>query len=147
MGRNTTILICNDAFDAVDADPAGWWQETRKVIAGVHHVRQTHGTGVEYGFGNYANGFRVICEDHADYTNLVAVGGNHATSLLRVHNGGNHHGPEDQVDLLRQAAWALGFKLESRLVESNEINRMRRAYEKACARLVAIGEHPPTVDD
>ena len=154
MGRNTTILILNDSFDVIDKDPVGWWQATKEVALNTFLRKELTGrtgnvlgsAGVEYGFGGHANGFRVVCEDHADYTNVIAVGGNHATSLLRIHNGGRHHEEVDQVLLLRIAAAELGYDLEPRMTVKLH-DRLRRAYELACERLVALGEHPPTVDD
>lgn len=146
MGRNTTILILNDAFSEINKDPAGWWEATKQAALQEYLFKSQHKTGVEYGFGSHSNGFRVICEDHADYTNLIAVGGNHASSLLRVHNDGKHHSEQEQADLLLLAVQTMGYELESPMTRKLN-DRLRRAYELACERLVALGEHPPTVDD
>lgn len=117
MGFNSTVFICNDAMDQIEKDPAGWWAATNREL-----VHATFGSGgydgrpgpKNYGFGNHANAFWAVSNEHADVTVLIAVGGNHPTVLTKVHNGGRHHTPEDQVELLRAAADKLGYDLRKK---------------------------------
>lgn len=111
MGYNTTLMVLNDAIHEIDKDPAGWWAKTKKVMAG----SIGRGEGESYGFGNHANGFRVVAQDHADIVNVIAVGGNYAAILGRVYNGNQAiHDPEGQLRLLREIAAQHGYGLVKR---------------------------------
>lgn len=107
MGFNSTLVICNDAFGAIDRDPAGWWLETKR-----HLVDAMGPEPVEYGYGNHANGFWAVSNHHANSVALVAVGGNYPTVFFREHWGvRGHHNEEDKLELLRRAAGQLGYQL------------------------------------
>ena len=110
MGRNTTIVICNDAFGAIDADPVGWWQQTKFQLLSTPAPS-------EYGFGNHANGFWIAAEHHADRVSLLAVGGNYPSVVFQEQWGNRgHHTDDDKVELLRRAAGQLGYTLVKRAV-------------------------------
>lgn len=98
MGFNSVIFICNDAFRAIDEDPAGWWEKTKAKLASSDCMG---GATAEYGFGNHANGFRAVSNQHADYGVLIAAGGNRAEVLARGYAKWRL-GREDIKDLFRQ---------------------------------------------
>lgn len=108
MGFNSTILILNDRLSEIERDPEDFVKE---MVAGI--------SGFGIGFSGHADGQRefypgqstVMSVAHADSVTILAVGGNHATVLGRVHNGGHHHTKEDQESLLRQLANQYGFRL------------------------------------
>jgi hypothetical protein len=113
MGFNSTVVICNDAFSAIDDDPAGWWARTKTAISHAHMGHKP----VEYGFGHHANGFWAVSNHHADQVSLIAVGGNYPTVLFQEHWGNRgHHSDEDKLELLRRAAGQLGYTLTKKPV-------------------------------
>lgn len=89
MGFNTSITICNDGFGQIEKHPDEF---------------------VDQIMLNYNRGGRGL-GDHADATQLIAVGGNFST---KVHTGfyvGSHHTTEGQVALLKQWADSLGYRI------------------------------------
>lgn len=113
MGFNSVVFICNDAMDQIEKDPVGWWKKTSEELVATHIGFPERGPH-NYGFGNHANAFWAVSNEHADTTVLIAVGGNHPTVLAKVYNGGRHHTPEDQVEILRVAADKLGYDLRKK---------------------------------
>jgi len=112
MGYNTTLFLLNDATDAIDRDPAGWWDKAKQSMSKA--FRNEPYREREFGHGNNANGFAAISNEHADVTVLIAVGGNHATVLDKAYNGGIHHDEESQIELLRGWAAKLGYRIVKR---------------------------------
>lgn len=98
MGLNTVILILNDRLDEIVDRPEEF---TEKLIQAVRNSDQSKIMQVA----------QVICQSHADYTNVLAVGGNCATVLGCEHNGGRHNTTEDRERLLEQVADQMGFRL------------------------------------
>ena len=113
MGFNTTLVLSNDAFEAVDADPAGWWAVTKAAISRAHMDSRP----IEYGFRHHGNGFWAAANKHANTVTLLAVGGYYTSVLFQEHWGNRgHHEAEDQVELLRRAAGKLGYVLTKKPV-------------------------------
>lgn len=108
MGFNTTVMICNDAWSAVLADPKGF---VDKIHEGMGRV--TINKPFDFGLGNHVNGFQVVANQHADVTTLVAIGGNHA-SILGFTRFINHHEEEGQVFLLKMLAEKLGYRVSKK---------------------------------
>jgi len=107
MGFNTTVFICNDAFSAMQNDPKGF---VGKIVEGT--MRCQPDKPFEFGLGNQGNGFQVVSCEHADIVTLIAAGGNHATPLGHAFMGvRGHHTAEGQVEILRQIADRLGYRL------------------------------------
>lgn len=101
MGFNTSVMICNDGFDQIERYPDDF-------VEGIKHNLNRGGS---FGVGNHAGLAEVTASDHADATQLIAVGGNFST---KVHTGwyvGSHHTKEGQVALLESWASALGFRI------------------------------------
>ena len=106
MGYNTTLFICNDAFAAIDADPVGWWTETKK-----HIDRARRGQPVNYGFRHWVNQFWVVSNQHADNHVVAAMGGNYVTLLDVQREREGHHRPVIIERIVRRLAKNLGFRL------------------------------------
>lgn len=99
MGYNTSITICNDMLDQIRSHPDDF-------VEGITHYLNDGGG---FGVGNYANGVTVHSANHADDTQLIAVGGNYSTKVFR--GWGPHHTEEGQIFLLKQWADSLGYRL------------------------------------
>lgn len=97
MGFNTNITICNDNLSDYERNP----ERFARVICGGALNRD----------GDDQWGITVLSADHADATQLVAAGSNFAT---KVHTGwyaGSHHTKTGQIELLRQWADSLGYRI------------------------------------
>lgn len=98
MGWNTNVTICNDNLGDYGRNPERF---TRIICDGA-----LDRDGAEQW------GITVLPNAHADYTQLVAVGGNFATKLYTGY--GSHHTREGQVELLRQWAESLGYRISKK---------------------------------
>ncbi|MBB3752526.1 hypothetical protein FHT44_005038 [Mycolicibacterium sp. BK634] len=101
MGFNTSLMICNDGFDQLCTYPDEFVQGIAR------HLNR----GGDFGVGNHCNVVRVEAADHADATQLIAVGGNFSTKVYTGFYVGSHHTEEGQVALLRQWADSLGYRI------------------------------------
>lgn len=99
MGFNTAVMICNDGLSEIQACPKEF---VDKVAASIHDGGRVHGLGFTA---------QVLPSDHADATQLIAVGGNHATKVYTGFYVGDHHTEEGQLALLRQWADQMGYHL------------------------------------
>lgn len=97
MGWNTNITICNDNLSDYGRNP----ERFAKIIC----------AGALRRDGEDQWGITVLPNAHADYTQLIAAGGNFATKLYTGHYVGSHRTREGQVALLRQWADSLGFRI------------------------------------
>lgn len=112
MGWNTAILFLNDAIGEIEGDPKQVVKNISAMMEGMsHHSGDIMQPGKSLAVGNHGNPMTLLSRDHADVTNLVAIGGNHGTTLYSGHNGGRHYEKDDQIKLLKQAAEALGYRL------------------------------------
>lgn len=127
MGYNSVIFICNDSIDQIDKNLEAWWTKTKSALSMVFPdgtlgrnaewaAKSAIGFGsstdlADYGIGNHANGCQAVYCAHADYTALIAVGGNYATVLGQFYTGYKHHDHDSQVKLLRALADKLGYRL------------------------------------
>ncbi|WPH57729.1 hypothetical protein [Mycobacterium phage WXIN] len=101
MGYNTSLTILNDGFDQLEHYPDDF----------VEGIKRHMNRGGSFGVGNHCNVVDVQPTDHADATQLIAVGGNFST---KVHTGwyvGSHHTEDGQIALLRQWADSLGYRI------------------------------------
>lgn len=103
MGFNSTILVLNDRLDEIERDPEGFVREMRNAISEIGC------SGDRAGF--FPGQSTVMSVAHADTVTILAVGGNCATVLGRVYNGGRHHTEEDQKFILKELADQHGYRL------------------------------------
>jgi hypothetical protein len=105
MGFNSTVLVLNDRLGEIERNPEEFVKEMLYAI-------QRSGVDKQEGF--HPGQTTVMSCAHADTVTILAVGGNCATVMGRVHNGGHHHTEEDQVKLLRELADKYGFSLRKK---------------------------------
>jgi|19_taG_2_1085344.scaffolds.fasta_scaffold00092_31 hypothetical protein len=104
MGFNSTIVILNDRLHDIAATPDfGKQLETAILTHGYPQRVCTRVVGTE-----------VVTVDHADTTNVIAVGGNCASVLSKNFNGGNHHSDKAKLDLLKYWASEMGYTLRKK---------------------------------
>jgi hypothetical protein len=77
MGFNTTVVILNDALDAIENDP----DFGKNLVAAINKV--LHGGPVDVSAGCHYNAATVIETHHADYNVIVSVGGNYGKVIKR----------------------------------------------------------------
>lgn len=104
MGFNTAVMFCNDGLTEIR-------KCSSEFVEGI--ARNINDGGEVYGLGFTA---QVLPTDHADATQLIAVGGNFATKVFT--GCGSHHTEEGQVALLRQWAESLGYRISTEGAES-----------------------------
>ena len=95
MGFNSVIFVNNDCVGSIKKNPEEFWKQAWHALNG--------GEGplpCEFGVGWHVNGATAVWNEHANVTGLIVSC-----------NGGVHRKPEDQVDLLREAAEKLGYTL------------------------------------
>ena len=111
MGFNTTMIVLNDALDAIEKDK----EFGKKVANAVKQLtlRPDDGRGIDISSGCNANAATVIEQHHADYTVLCAVGGNCVTVLGSVF-AFRHNTEEVQYQLLKMLADKLGYILRDK---------------------------------
>lgn len=102
MGFNTPVLILNDALHLIENDS----QFGKKIADAAANNKTT-----DIGVGGHANAATVYPAEHADIVQVMAFGGNHASVLTKLHNGGRHYTSDEQVKLLEDLADTYGFRL------------------------------------
>jgi len=96
MGFNTACIIRNDFLHEIEGDA-----EFGKKVA-----QAVRANGDERMASYHGQGFDVLQSQHADYTQVVAIGGN----LIRfLGSGGNYRASDEAV--LRYLAEGMGFRL------------------------------------
>lgn len=94
MGWNTGVIILNDALSTIEANPEEF---TKNLLEAIRNFR---GESVNVAVGGHVNAAAVFHQSHADNTGVYALGGNHATRLLEVYNGGKHHTDDEKQSLV-----------------------------------------------
>lgn len=104
MGFNTAALILNDALDAIASDA----RIGDKILTGIHTTHRQSGDVTASGsHGTHIGAIKLLAPDHADYVQIVAVGGN----CIRKLGGSLAWEPED---LLRDLAGQLGYSVQKK---------------------------------
>ena len=99
MGFNTAVIIRNDFLHQIKDDP--------------EFGQKVYGAIISNGRGPYhGQSFDVLPSDHADNTQIVAIGGN----SIRTLGYGGDWGAEDET-ILRNLAHRMGFKLVRKAVK------------------------------
>lgn len=95
MGWNTGVIILNDALHSIEENPEEF---TRNLIQAIRDFR---GESVNVAVGGHVNAAAVFHQSHADNTGVYALGGNHASRLVEVYNGGKHHTDAEKESLVK----------------------------------------------
>lgn len=119
MGYNTTVLILNDAWGQIMDNPDEFVAKLNPLISGgLHHelrrqhqgLREIGSGGVDISVGNHCNAATVICNEHADQTHVILVGGNYATDLGTAWTY-KHHTKESMQSALNAVLDQYGLKV------------------------------------
>ncbi len=112
MGFNSVVIVRNDALDAIEKNAQEF---ADNMVSTINHFQRGKDIGNgDFGAGFHGNPAQVVWNQHADYTGVIAVGGNHGTVIGSTFNGGRHHTPEERLSVLRAVADHLGFDLVPR---------------------------------
>ncbi len=118
MGMCSTVLILNDTLDRIRSDPKAWASQLLDALQQGREEELMQGT-------------TVITVDHANTIAVIAVGGNCATVMARLHEEEFTHCNKDgQVSILHRLADRLGFR---RLIKKRNI-KMGRLLRTALAQ-------------
>lgn len=109
MGYNSVLLVLNDTLHEIKNDK----EFGRKVNDAV--LQLGRGKQVDIPSGCCANAATAISCEHADVTQVIAVGGNYASPLGML--WGSHHTPESKLNLLRNLADEFGYTLRKKPVK------------------------------
>lgn len=107
MGFNSVVLVLNDRLGEIERSPERFVKEMSYGIARA-------GTSGQEQIDFHPGQSTVVTCHHADMVSIIAVGGNCATVLGQVYNGGRHHDEESQLKLLRELADQFGFSLRKK---------------------------------
>jgi hypothetical protein len=110
MGYNKVILMCNDSDYRVDEDPAGWWDACKEAFSRFWAGSTTK----DFHFNGCFGGWQAVSQEHADVVTVILAGGNHATVLGAVNNGGRHTSEADQIFILKQILRSKGYEVHKR---------------------------------
>lgn len=91
MGWNSTVVVMNDALDAIRDDP----EFGKKLYHAIceKSMFPERSKLIDVPALNHVNAATVIEQHHADYTAIIAVGGNYG-SVLHTTYGWSHHTTE-----------------------------------------------------
>ena len=111
MGLNSTVIVMNDALGAIEDDP----DFGKNLAQAIKRQVGDHHSHVSVRAGNHHNAASVIEQHHANDTAVVAVGGNHASSLGIVAGCDNsHHTDKGKVQVLKRLADQMGYSLHKK---------------------------------
>jgi len=112
MGYNSVVLILNDCLNEIKKDK----EFGDKVDDAV--MRLHNGNQVDINSGCCVNAATAISCQHADVTQIIAVGGNCATVLANL--WGNHHTEEGRVFLLKSLADSMGYRVVKKAAKGDK---------------------------
>lgn len=113
MGFNTTLLIRNDALAHIESNPEEFVKNLSNAMATLGYQKGSMNGNIPC--GSHCNAAQVITNTHADLTHIIAAGENYASVLGTVSAGNKgHHEPEQQIEILKQLAEQLGYKLSKK---------------------------------
>jgi len=106
MGYNSSLFILNDAWHLAHENPKDFVQAVASNVINLGSVDRFHyldsqvdaigHTAKSFGFKNHANPFAAMTCEHADWHELLLVGGNYATVIGKTYAGNRgHHTRED----------------------------------------------------
>jgi hypothetical protein len=104
MGLNTAALILNDALHTIEKDP----EIGAKIGSGIAMAHRMGGDIAAHSSnGTHIGAIQVLPSQHADYVQIIAIGGN----CIRRLGSSAKWEPED---LLRDLAAELGYSLRKK---------------------------------
>ena len=110
MGFNTSMIVLNDALGEIEKDP-DFGLKLGNAIGRLSGPHLPH--GIDISAGPNVNAATVIETHHADFTTLLAFGGN-CVSFLQSSYGYRHNDEAFQVRLLHEWADKLGYEVKKK---------------------------------
>jgi len=111
MGYNTTVVVHNDALNAIENDKDFGKNLARAII----HLDITRDRIIDVPAGNYCNAVEIIESHHADNLEAVVVGANAGWKLgYAGHWSINAHTDEGKVQILKNLAEQMGYTLRKK---------------------------------
>lgn len=111
MGYNTSVVVMNDSLDAIAKDEFfGKKLADAITLVACRSADRIYNNDRNVSALGHCNAVTVIESHHADYTHLIAVGGNYGTDLGFV-GGYTHHTEDAKVRLLQQLADNMGYRI------------------------------------
>ena len=105
MGYNTTLVILNDALDAIEKDPTFG----NSIAKAIRSMGKKSIMRVDISSGYHFNAAHVVESHHSNETSFVTVGGN--LGVCRAIAPGWEGTSEDQKAMVDNWAEKLGYKL------------------------------------
>lgn len=105
MGYNSVVLVLNDCLGDIEKDK-DFGNKISGAVSALHNNNQ-----IDIHSGCCVNAATAISCQHADITQIIAVGGNCASVLGNVYGSRNHHKEEGQIAILKQLADKFGYRL------------------------------------
>lgn len=110
MGYNTSVIVLNDALDAIARDPDFGKKLSYAVMAAASPPTHRSRIDLDVSASNHCNAASVIETHHADQTSLVSFGGNMGHVHL-ISWGWLHHQEAKQVEMFKDWANKLGYRV------------------------------------
>lgn len=116
MGFNSVLIVMNDSLHVIEKDPE-FGRKVSEAIGKYYGSDRNLGERghIDISCSGHVNAASVIGCQHADVTQILAVGQNYATSLGNYY-WGRHLEREDQIQLLRMVAEEYGYSLRKKKV-------------------------------
>jgi hypothetical protein len=100
MGLNTAAIILNDGLHSIEADT----EVGQKIARGMREIGSRYGEDGVVSAGGSHGVIKVLPPVHADYVQIIAIGGN----TIRLLGVSGHY---EREDVLRDLAGSMGFTL------------------------------------
>ena len=113
MGYNSTIVVMNDALHAI-AEDKEFGKKLEEAILSKHRVAKPDVTAVSKRGGIHVNAATIIDCQHADTTQVIAVGWNSGNVLDHVNINYHDDGMTPDEKILRSLADKLGFRVSKK---------------------------------
>jgi hypothetical protein len=118
MGWNTTVIVLNDAIDMIK-DDVDFGRNLYYAILELQRGKQVDIPARSSRGGIHCNAATAVETHHADDTAIVAVGQNCATELGRCYYTGFHGEEQGKLNILRQLADNMGYRLVKKSAKRN----------------------------
>lgn len=136
MGFMTTYVVLNDGASGLKEDPnvGKTMLDLLLRMQGKRMHEQVDGR-----LGHHGNAITAVAQHHADDVSVILVGGNMATVVGQVHNGGHVHDREDIIGVLEAVAAGLGFRLTP-ITAVEKLGDIARPKRPEGVRIASINE-------
>ena len=107
MGYNATVVVMIDALDAIKDDT----KFGEKLASAISKKTVQPHKPLDVSAGNHVNAATVIETHHADYTTLLAIGGNYGAQIGKQLYGWAVGDDAFHLKILKEVADELGYRL------------------------------------